>query len=174
VFLASAVEGHGRARPPAKDAFFCGPRSIPAPTLTTLTRYWRLVVRLLRSTCCIPHAELLKSVARRIVDRRVLHLIKMWLNAPWKKPTNEERRHARPRPGTTGVAFRKVHPSHCAADCWQGWLAKITTAIPIAMRIQPVISGPCLGRFSSQSNTCRCNLPLGKFRPTFSARERGT
>src|SRR5207344_1441305 len=27
----------------------------------------------------IPHAELIKSVARRIVDRRVLHLIKMWL-----------------------------------------------------------------------------------------------
>src|SRR6202051_3398746 len=27
----------------------------------------------------IPHAELLKSVSRRIVDRRVLHLIKMWL-----------------------------------------------------------------------------------------------
>jgi RNA-directed DNA polymerase len=27
----------------------------------------------------IPHAELLKSVARRIVDRRVLHLIKMWM-----------------------------------------------------------------------------------------------
>src|ERR1700684_3183726 len=27
----------------------------------------------------IPHTELLKSVARRIVDRRVLHLLKMWL-----------------------------------------------------------------------------------------------
>jgi RNA-directed DNA polymerase len=27
----------------------------------------------------IPHAELLKSVARRIVDRRVMHLIKQWL-----------------------------------------------------------------------------------------------
>lgn len=27
----------------------------------------------------IPHAELMKSVARRLVDRRVLHLIKMWL-----------------------------------------------------------------------------------------------
>jgi acyl-CoA synthetase (AMP-forming)/AMP-acid ligase II len=26
----------------------------------------------------IPHTDLLKSVARRIVDRRVLHLIKMW------------------------------------------------------------------------------------------------
>jgi group II intron reverse transcriptase/maturase len=30
----------------------------------------------------IPHAELMKSVARRIVDRRVLHLIKMWLDCP--------------------------------------------------------------------------------------------
>jgi RNA-directed DNA polymerase len=27
----------------------------------------------------IPHAELMQCVARRIVDRRVLHLIKMWL-----------------------------------------------------------------------------------------------
>src|SRR2546430_4848099 len=30
----------------------------------------------------IPHAELLKSVARRIVDRHVLGLIKLWLKAP--------------------------------------------------------------------------------------------
>ncbi|MDO9109577.1 MAG: group II intron reverse transcriptase/maturase [Desulfatirhabdiaceae bacterium] len=29
----------------------------------------------------IPHAELMKSVARRIVDRHVLHLIKQWLGA---------------------------------------------------------------------------------------------
>jgi len=28
----------------------------------------------------IPHSDLLKSVARRIVDRRVIHLIKMWLD----------------------------------------------------------------------------------------------
>ncbi|MGZ5095676.1 MAG: reverse transcriptase domain-containing protein, partial [Burkholderiales bacterium] len=27
----------------------------------------------------IPHAELMRSLARRIVDKRVLHLIKMWL-----------------------------------------------------------------------------------------------
>jgi hypothetical protein len=27
----------------------------------------------------IPHAELMRSLARRIVDRRVLHLIKVWL-----------------------------------------------------------------------------------------------
>jgi group II intron reverse transcriptase/maturase len=30
----------------------------------------------------IPHAELMKSVARRISDRHLLHLIKMWLEAP--------------------------------------------------------------------------------------------
>ena len=30
----------------------------------------------------IPHAELMVSLARRIVDRRVLHLIKMWLESP--------------------------------------------------------------------------------------------
>src|SRR6266705_4557569 len=30
----------------------------------------------------IPHSDLLKSVARRIVDRRVMRLIRLWLEAP--------------------------------------------------------------------------------------------
>ena len=33
----------------------------------------------------IPHSELIKSVARRVVDRNVLRLIKMWLRAPIKE-----------------------------------------------------------------------------------------
>jgi RNA-directed DNA polymerase len=42
----------------------------------------------------IPHADLLKSVARRIVDRRVLHLIKMWLECPVEE-TDERGRKTR-------------------------------------------------------------------------------
>jgi hypothetical protein len=40
----------------------------------------------------IPHAELLKSVARRIVDRRVLHLIKMWLEWPVEETDDRGRK----------------------------------------------------------------------------------
>jgi RNA-directed DNA polymerase len=37
----------------------------------------------------IPHSELLKSVARRIVDRHVLRLIKLWLKAPIEEQDGE-------------------------------------------------------------------------------------
>jgi RNA-directed DNA polymerase len=40
----------------------------------------------------IPHAELIKSVARRIVDRRVLHLLKMWLECPVEETDDRGRR----------------------------------------------------------------------------------
>ena len=40
----------------------------------------------------IPHAELLKSVARRIVDWRVLHLIKMWLECPVEETDDRGRK----------------------------------------------------------------------------------
>jgi RNA-directed DNA polymerase len=40
----------------------------------------------------IPHAELLKSAARRIVDRRVLHLIKMWLECPVEETDDQGRK----------------------------------------------------------------------------------
>jgi RNA-directed DNA polymerase len=41
----------------------------------------------------IPHAELMKSVARRVSDRHLLHLIKMWLEAPVEEIDDRGRRH---------------------------------------------------------------------------------
>lgn len=41
----------------------------------------------------IPHAELLKSVARRVVDGAMLHLIKMWLEAPVEETDERGKKH---------------------------------------------------------------------------------
>jgi RNA-directed DNA polymerase len=41
----------------------------------------------------IPHAELMKSVARRVSDRHMLHLIKMWLEAPVEEIDDRGRPH---------------------------------------------------------------------------------
>jgi len=41
----------------------------------------------------IPHTELLKSVARRIVDGAMLHLIKMWLEAPVEETDEKGNKH---------------------------------------------------------------------------------
>ena len=40
----------------------------------------------------IPHQELIKSVARRIVDRNVLHLVKMWLKTPVEERDGQGKR----------------------------------------------------------------------------------
>jgi RNA-directed DNA polymerase len=55
----------------------------------------------------IPHTELLKSVARRVVDRRVLHLIKMWLECPVERNRRSRKEEADDR--GTGQAAR--HPA---------------------------------------------------------------
>lgn len=41
----------------------------------------------------IPHSELLQCVARRIVDRDMLHLIKMWLKVPVEERDESGKRH---------------------------------------------------------------------------------
>ena len=40
----------------------------------------------------IPHPELMRSVARRVSDRKMLHLIKMWLKAPVEETDAEGRK----------------------------------------------------------------------------------
>jgi group II intron reverse transcriptase/maturase len=46
----------------------------------------------------IPHAELMKSVSRRVSDGQLLHLIKMWLQAPVDEIDDRGRKH-RTTPG---------------------------------------------------------------------------
>ena len=41
----------------------------------------------------LPHSELLKSVARRVVDGAMLHLIKMWLKAPVEETDDGGKKH---------------------------------------------------------------------------------
>ena len=45
----------------------------------------------------LPHAELLKSVARRVVDGAMLHLIKMWLTAPVEETDGRGKKHRNTR-----------------------------------------------------------------------------
>ena len=95
----------------------------------------------------IAHAELLKSVARRIVDRRVLHLIKMWLDCPSKKPRNEDGRRGRRRRETTGAAFRRGRRSRhcwpistCASLCWGGRSSALSEVSALAWSPMPTTS----------------------------------
>jgi len=45
----------------------------------------------------LPHSELLKSVARRVVDGAMLHLIKMWLTAPVEETDERGKKHRNTR-----------------------------------------------------------------------------
>ena len=56
----------------------------------------------------IPHAELLKSLSRRISDRFVLKLIKMWLEAPVEETDGGATVIGRPGTRTRGEAARKA------------------------------------------------------------------
>jgi RNA-directed DNA polymerase len=50
----------------------------------------------------IPHAELMRSVARRVSDGRMLHLVKMWLEAPIEE-SDEAGKKQRRGPGSKGT-----------------------------------------------------------------------
>jgi RNA-directed DNA polymerase len=67
----------------------------------------------------IPHDDLIKSVARRIVDRHVLRLIKLWLKVPIEERDRDGTRRIRGgkrnRHGTPqgGVVSPMEEPSPC-------------------------------------------------------------
>jgi len=50
----------------------------------------------------IPHAELMRSVSRRVSDGSILHLVKMWLKAPVEE-TNDNGKPTRRRTGNRGT-----------------------------------------------------------------------
>jgi group II intron reverse transcriptase/maturase len=73
----------------------------------------------------IPHAELMRSLARRIADGSVLHLIKMWLDAPVEES------------GSDGVCRRTT----CNRDAGRG--------TPQGAPISPLLSNVYMRRFVS-------------------------
>jgi RNA-directed DNA polymerase len=73
----------------------------------------------------IPHAELMKSVARRVVDRHVLHLIKMWLEVPVEDTDERGRKKRTTRHRTRSAVSHRVRHSRrylrtctCDGSCW--------------------------------------------------------
>jgi RNA-directed DNA polymerase len=58
----------------------------------------------------IPHAELMLSLARRIVDARVLHLIKMWLECPTEETDDRGRKTRKTEARDTGRGIPQGAP----------------------------------------------------------------
>src|SRR5437868_3930987 len=58
----------------------------------------------------IPHAELMKSVSRRISDSRVLRLLKMWLEAPAEETDGKGNRHRTTRNKDQGIGSPQGAP----------------------------------------------------------------
>jgi RNA-directed DNA polymerase len=58
----------------------------------------------------IPHAELMKSVSRRVSDGRVLRLIKMWLEAPVEETDGKGNRHRTTRNKDQGIGSPQGAP----------------------------------------------------------------
>ena len=71
-----------RNRSMEKQLAECQNAILPLPTFTVSAGATPIRLTPIYPNTLIPHSELLKSVARRVVDRKVLRLIKMWLKAP--------------------------------------------------------------------------------------------
>jgi group II intron reverse transcriptase/maturase len=58
----------------------------------------------------IPHAELMQSIARRVVDRQVLHLIKLWLEAAVEETDDRGNTHRTTRNKDSGRGIPQGSP----------------------------------------------------------------
>src|SRR5205823_2809682 len=58
----------------------------------------------------IPHTELMKSVARRVVDRRVLHLIKIWLECAVEETDDRGRKRRTTQARDNGCGIPQGSP----------------------------------------------------------------
>jgi RNA-directed DNA polymerase len=58
----------------------------------------------------IPHAELMKSVSRRVSDSRVLRLLKLWLEAPAEETDGKGNRHRTTRNKDQGIGSPQGSP----------------------------------------------------------------
>jgi Reverse transcriptase (RNA-dependent DNA polymerase)/Phage derived protein Gp49-like (DUF891) len=83
----------------------------------------------------IPHAELIKSVARRVVDGRVLHLIKMWLECAVEETDDRGRK-------TRTTQARDEHRGIPQGSPITPWTQKITSSLNGALRC--VVRSRCL------------------------------
>ena len=86
----------------------------------------------------IPHSELMRSLARRIVDGRVLHLIKMWLECAVEETDDKGRKTRTTEAKDSGAASRRALRSHhcwrictCAGSCWDGRSSGLRSALAL-------------------------------------------
>ena len=71
----------------------------------------------------IPHDKLMACLAKRIADRSVLRLIRLWLRAPIEEPGDGDSGPRRQRP-VSGTPQGGVI-SHLLANCYLHWLDKL-------------------------------------------------
>ncbi|MDA3959846.1 MAG: group II intron reverse transcriptase/maturase [Planctomycetota bacterium] len=71
----------------------------------------------------IPHDKLLACLAKRIVDRSVLHLIRLWLRAPVEERGRDGRGPRRHRPSSGTPQGGVISP--LLANCYLHWLDKL-------------------------------------------------
>jgi len=95
----------------------------------------------------IPHAELLRSAARRVNDGSMLHLLKVWLEQPVEEEDERGRRQRTTRNRDTGRGTPQGAPispllstSTCAGSCWAGRCGDTSSVWTLILSTMPMTS----------------------------------